>query len=307
MYILNPDPYSLPCYRIGPFKTSDVVKNHQLEDSDLIDDYFNERFSGKEFIYTENGRKAINLALSDIGLHKNDVVSIFTTSDNFYISGCVTAEIEKFCKWSRVIQPETKAIFINHEFGFPYKNLRNLKKYNLPIIEDCANAFFSIDKNGDTGNIGDYVVYSFPKTFPLQVGGMLVANKLDRAKTQYCIDYNIERHVKNVLSNYINTKVDIISKRLNNYSSLQKKFEGIGFDARFAVEEGIMPGVFMFSTVNSGIDLPKLKKHFWEHGIQSSVFYGEEAFFIPVHQALNEDDLNYFFEVFQFFLRIHNL
>ena len=63
MFVLNPDPYSLPCYRIGPFQTRDLSTNHSLPDSDLIDGYFEERFKNKEYVYTVNGRKAINLAL----------------------------------------------------------------------------------------------------------------------------------------------------------------------------------------------------------------------------------------------------
>ena len=100
MFVVNPDPYSLPCYRIGPFQTRDLSINHNLPDSDIIDNYHIERFGGRALFYTENGRKAINIALSYYNLKKDDVVSILTTSGNFYISGCVTKEIEKFCKWS---------------------------------------------------------------------------------------------------------------------------------------------------------------------------------------------------------------
>ena len=87
MFILNPDPYSLPVYRIGPFKTSDLGINHSIPDNNIIDNYFLSRFNDKEYIYTENGRQAINIALRHYKLKKNDIVSILTTSNNFYISG----------------------------------------------------------------------------------------------------------------------------------------------------------------------------------------------------------------------------
>ena len=93
MFVLNPDPYSLPCYRIGPFQTRDLAVNHTLPDSDLIDDYFRDRFLNKTYVYTENGRQAIHLALGYFNLKKEDVVTILTTSGNFYISGCVTKEV----------------------------------------------------------------------------------------------------------------------------------------------------------------------------------------------------------------------
>ncbi|SMO49923.1 dTDP-4-amino-4,6-dideoxygalactose transaminase [Saccharicrinis carchari] len=302
MFVLNPDPYSLPCYRIGPFKTKDLSINHHLPQSNKIDDYFNQRFSGRAYAYTENGRRAIYLALQSLNLKKNDVVTILTTSNNFYISGCVTAEIEKFCQWSREMLPQTKAIFINHEFGFPYPYPDKLRDLGLPIIEDCANAFFSEGIGVPPGTVGDFVIYSFPKTFPLQVGGLLVADKLSDKNKNSEIDQQLLRHIKNVLSAYIDSKEDIIKKRLRNYNYLEKEFLKLGFEPRFQVDKGTMPGVFMFKTEGHQIDLAGLKNHFYAHGVQCSVFYGEEAFFIPVHQALVQDDLDYFVAVMDNFL-----
>jgi hypothetical protein len=303
MFILNPDPYSLPAYRIGPFRTSDLSINHCLPDNDLVDDYFNERFGHNKYEYVKNGRQAINIALGYYKLKEEDVVTILTTTNNFYISGCVTREIEKFCKWSRKILPETKLIFVNHEFGFPFSDLNKLKVHNLPIIEDCAGSFFSQDVYKDIGNIGDFVIYSFPKMFPLQIGGLLVSNLPNRIDMGSTID-NLElRYIKNILSFYINYEKEIIKGRIYNYNYLNFKFEALGFKERFQLKPGIVPGVFMFLTGAQKIVLPELKKYFYEHGIQCSVFYGEEAFFIPVHQALNEHDLDYFSEVMITFIK----
>ncbi len=268
----------------------------------MIDDYLEERFHNKDFIYTINGRKAINIALSYYVLKKDDVVTILTTSGNFYISGCVTKEIEKFCRWSREIVDETRVILVNHEFGYPYKNLRTLKKYDLPIIEDCAHSFFSYDKNNDIGNVGEFVIYSFPKMFPLQIGGLLVSNISGRIETEDKLHSKELRHIKNVLSTQIGQKEEIILDRINNYKYLRNRFKLLGLSERFKLDEGIIPGVFMFKTDDKEIDLPKLKQYFYAHGVQCSVFYGENAFFIPVHQALCEQDMDYFSEVLISFL-----
>ncbi len=305
MFVLNPDPYSLPCYHIGPFKTSDLSINHHLPQSNKIDDYFTDRFTGREFAYTENGRRAIYLALQSLNLQKNDVVTILTTSNNFYISGCVTTEIEKFCQWSREMVPNTKAIFVNHEFGFAYPNPEKLKEYGLPIIEDCANAFFTEGVGVNPGTIGDFVIYSFPKTFPLQVGGLLVADNLSTIKRECLTEGELLIHTKDVLSAYIDSKDQIIEKRLFNYNYLTQAFLKLGFSQRFQLEKGTVPGVFMFKTDGHDIDLPALKNHFYAHGVQCSVFYGEEAFFIPVHQALEQDDLDYFVAVMKSYLNKH--
>jgi hypothetical protein len=292
----------MPCYRIGPFQTRDLSINNCLPDSDLIDDYFNERFIDKEYIYTENGRNAINIALRSFDLQKDDLVTILTTSGNFYISGCVTKEIEKFCQWSRKIEPETKVIFVNHEFGIPYPDLRKLKDHNLPIIEDCAGSFFSHDTNNTIGELGDFIIYSFPKMFSLQIGGLLVSTIPGRLKKSDQINFERLRHIKNVLSYHINNKDDIIHQRISNYKFLKNKFESLGFTERFQSDQGIVPGVFMFRTEKLKLDLSELKEYFYAHGVQCSIFYGEESFFIPVHQSLQEHDMLYFFEVIKSFI-----
>lgn len=302
MFIINPDPYSLPAYRIGPFRTVDLSVNHCLPDSDLIDEYFKDRFRGRDYIYTENGRKAINIALASFNLTKDDVVTILTTSGNYYISGCVTFEIEKFCKWSREIKPGTKILFINHEFGYPFTDLQKLKDYNLPIIEDCAGSFFSNDENEAIGKTGDFVIYSFPKMFPLQVGGLLLSNLTGSIDTKVQLDNLTCRYVKKVLAAQIVNEDEIVRKRFANYESLKSLFNSLGFTERFPLESGTVPGVFMFKTDNYQIDLPELKKYYWAHGVQCSVFYGEDSFFIPVHQALTLQDLSYFYEIMKSFI-----
>ena len=78
---------------------------------------------------------------------------------------------------------------------------------------------------------------------------------------------------------------------------MKERFAELGFKERFPLAQGDVPGVFMFSTNGTGLNLAGLKKIFWDHGIQCSVFYGEEAFFIPCHHNLNEIDLLYFIEL----------
>src|SRR3954469_21969037 len=126
MFVLNPDPFLLPSYRICPFQTKDIAWNTNLPDDDDAVNYFDNRFGKGNWQYTYNGREAIKLALESYGLDKNDLVTIITTSQNFYISSCVTNQIETFCHWNREIIPETKLIFVNHEFGYPYPEMEKL-------------------------------------------------------------------------------------------------------------------------------------------------------------------------------------
>lgn len=302
MFVINPDPYSLPSYRIGPFTTRDISLNNKLPESEAIDKYFKDRFNRREFVYSINGRSAINTALSYYKLNPEDIVTILTTSGNFYISSCVTHEIEKFCKWSREIESHTRVILVNHEFGYPYSNMQDLKKSGIPIIEDCAHSFFSLDSDHLTGSVGDFAIYSFPKMFPLQIGGLLSFKPDINFNGSETISTGVKQYIKNVLSFYIENKDQIINQRLLNYKYLTTEFGRLGFSERFELLDGVVPGVFMFRKREHIFNLPELKQYFYAHGIQCSVFYGEESFFLPVHQSLGFDDLDYFVNVINSFI-----
>ncbi len=289
-----------PCYRLSPVSATSVAKNRNLPESGLIDDYFNGRF-GHNYYYTLNGRSAIGEALKDIGITKNAKVAILTTSGNRYISRCVTDEIEKYCKWTRNLEEATGAILVNHEFGFPYSNLVSLKKYGLPLIEDCAYSFFSTDKYGQTGKAGDYIVYSFPKIFPVQCGGLLVSKK--ELKNPPEMEVGLKSYLRKVLSYYIMESETIKKKRLLNSETLEKKLGEMGFSPRFECNDAVIPGVFLFNTNGVINDHEELKKFMQDEGVECSVFYGEEAFFIPVHQNLCDDDLDYFCELLRIFIQ----
>jgi hypothetical protein len=302
MFILHPDKYLLPDYKISPFQTKDITLNNNLPDDDSIDSYFKNRFNGREFIYTSNGRSALYKALAHYQLQKDDVVTILTTSGNFYVSSCVTGEVEKFCSWNREVTAATRVIIVVHEFGYPYPELNELKKLAIPIIEDCAYAFFSEDQKRTIGRTGDFCLYSFPKMFALQVGGLLTYPSTIKVDEEQWPQPGMERYIKNVLSHYVDRKEEISQQRLENYNWLKRELEKLGSEERFELEEGVVPGVFMFRVLNEQIKLPELKEYLFSHGIQCSVFYGEQAFFIPNHQALDESDLRYFVSVIQSFL-----
>ncbi|OAA94206.1 DegT/DnrJ/EryC1/StrS family aminotransferase [Clostridium coskatii] len=298
-FIMEPDEYLTPSYRISPFLTEDIIINKYLSYSDTCDEYFLDRFKNRSFCYTTNGREAINIALSKLNLKSNDCVTIFTTTNNFYISGCVTKEIEKFCKWSRKIEKNTKVIFVNHEFGFPYENLMKLKNYNLPIIEDCAHSFNSNNIENSVGKVGDFVIFSFPKFFPIQIGGLLVYKK--KYNVNFKLDFKQKNYIKKVISFYID-KIDDWSKaRSKNYTYLNYALSSIGIYSRFKLKSYITPGVYMFK-VSNNIDTDLLKKFLWKQGIQCSVFYKEKVMYIPVHNRLKKEDLDYFIECIKYFI-----
>lgn len=302
MFVVNPDPFLLPAYRISPFKTEHIAINLGLPTDNFANIYFDKKFGTGKWQYTFNGREAIQLALENYRLQPNDLVTILTTSENFYISSCVTTEIEKTCRWNREILPETKVIFINHEFGYPHPEIEKIVATGLPIIEDCCTTFFSQDASGNIGKYGDYSVYSFPKFFPIQMGGLLVSNsKKTTNKSVLLVEQT--QYIQNVVSHHLKTETQLLHKRKENFDYAISGFSKLGFTVRFHNDKNNVPSVLLLNNNSIIKDLKALKLFLTDNGIQNSVFYGEDAFFIPNHQNLTYKDLDYFIHLITLFIQ----
>jgi hypothetical protein len=293
MFIFNPDPFLLPSYRISPFKTDSIAFNHLLANDDFSITYFNNKFGINNWSFIVNGREGINIALRQYNLLPDDVVTILTTTQNFYVSSCVTKEIEKFCKWNREITNDTKVIFVNHEFGYPYPDMEKLKLLGVPIIEDCCTTFFSQDSNGKVGFYGDFTVYSFPKFFSIQVGGLIIKNNTNLNIIGTAISDAEVNYITNILSYYLKDENILLNSRRIIYKYAENKFSKHGFTPRLLTEECVFPTSYLFNNHGLINDLPGLKIYLSNHGIQSSVFYGEDAFFVPCHQNMYTTDIDY--------------
>lgn len=302
MFVLNPDRYLLPDYKISPFATGDMFRNGIRADSESPDEYFKVRLGGSNFRFTYNGRSALNKALAHYRLKPADKVTILTTSSNAYVSSCVTSEINKYCGWNREVTSETRVILVIHEFGYPYEDLDSLRELGIPIIEDCAYAFFSQNLSGTIGRVGEFAVFSFPKMFPMQIGGLISSQLVVPIEEEVWPAAGMEDYVKQTLSLHLQEADEIIQKRLRNYDLLRSHLKNYGFIERFPLRVGVVPGVYLFS-VSRDIDLQAMKDFLKGHGIQCSVFYGEKAFFLPIHQRLSEEDLEYFVFVIDSFLQ----
>ena len=138
-----------------------------------------ERMRQAEGLLTSSGREAISMILDKLDLERHDEIWILTTFDFPNVSSCVTCTIFNRCKPSRVLTNRTRAIYIIHEFGVPHRETPQLVKIarqrGIPVIEDCAHTVDSRCDGWHVGNLGDYVVLSFPKVFPTTTGGALLS------------------------------------------------------------------------------------------------------------------------------------
>lgn len=281
----------IPAIRIHPFKNEYLL----TFDGDYLKakNYLDSRF-GSYSIF-KKGRAALYAALSSYNLHRDDLVTILTTSDNFYISKCVTKEVDKICQWNREVTDKTKVIIFNHEFGFPCRDLKEVAGYGLPIIEDCAHTFYDTDPA--IGKYSDFVVYSLPKAFPMQMGGILKTNK----ELEVDVNLDVENYVLKNLSRHVDKIEEYIEKRRYNFKYLTKQLADIGIQPYFSDDKAI-PGSYLFRW-SEEIDYPKLKEFMYLNGVECSVFYGKNAFFIPVHQEVKQMELDYMVNLLKYYYK----
>lgn len=296
-WIATEDVFMRPSYRISPFDTSFIYKNSLVPKESQCDHYFEVKHAGYKLNYVLKARDGIHLSLIDLKLQLSDVVTILSTTQNLYVSSCVTNAVEKVCRWNREVTSETKAIIVVHEFGTIYEDMEDIYALRIPVIEDFAHSFNSFSP---ASGKGDYIIYSFPKYFPIQYGGVVLSKKEIKSKVE--LSYEKYSYIRHVLSSYIGATDDYKTKRIENYNYLKDRLKTLGFFERLKLKKDETPAVFMF-TVPDGLSLPSLKEHMQNHGVESSIFYGENVFFLPVHHRLNQIDLDYFIFILENFIK----
>ena len=196
--------------------------------------------------------------------------------------------------------------FVNHEFGYLHQDIEKLSSSGSPLIEDCCTTFFSQDDYNKIGAYGDYSIFSFPKFFDIQFGGLLVGKDISSNDTiiQNLIITAEERvFILKVVGFELSQVSKILDKRKAIFDYATSKFAELGFLLRFPNRPNVVPSVLLLK--NNGVikDLSCHKEYLNKHGIQNSVFYGEDTFFVPCHQNLNETDIDYFKFVTENFIR----
>ena len=136
----------------------------------------------REAKLTHSGRAAMTALFEQLELQREDEIFVTTTFDFPNVSSCVTCTIFNFCRPSRILTKQTRAIFVIHEFGVPHAQTRKLqdeaRRRGIPLIEDCAHTIDSVSREGwRVGELGDWAIVSLPKILPTLHGGLLVGPK----------------------------------------------------------------------------------------------------------------------------------
>lgn len=162
-----------------------------------------------------NGTVALHLALKTLGIGQGDEVIVpditFAASINAVIYTGATPVLADITRdtWTmeissleRVITKKTKAIMPVHLYGHPCQMdeiMRIAKKYNLLVIEDCAEALGSKYKEQPVGSFGEAATFSFfgNKTVTTGEGGMLLfKEKKDYEKANLLRDHGMSKQKK---------------------------------------------------------------------------------------------------------------
>ena len=297
--------YNHPSFNIIPIKGSDIWYNAKLvSESPALDvdlSGFKANFPGKQLYSTLSGRHALHLFLNDIGLNMEDEVAIFTVTGNHYISSCVTKTIEQYCSWTREkITSSTKAILVNHEFGYAYSSnqFEKLTSYGLPIIEDCAYSMgLSFSDGSVVGSKGDYALFSLSKMFPMQLGGIA----LSKNELEVSMHKQDEIYVNTLATHYLPSLEDVLKERLTRIDRFFDILRDLGLSEHISRQPGDVPAVLLFE-MEVNVDYSELKKVLWSMGVYCSKFYGREAFYLPCHQQSSRGYMEMIKDILEHFI-----
>lgn len=165
---------------------------------------FEEKFSAycdcKYGVAVTSGTTALHLAVASSGIKNGDEVLIsastnIATALSVVHNGAIPVPVDSEDKtWNldlslieKLITPDTKAIIPVHLFGHPVDMKSLLKitaKYQLIVIEDCAQSHGATCYGKKTGSFGDMGCFSFyaNKIITTGEGGMVVTNNKELAE-----------------------------------------------------------------------------------------------------------------------------
>ncbi len=160
-----------------------------------LEEEFAQYLDVKKAVGVASGTDAIHIALRALDVGQGDEVIVpsftfFASAGAVALAGAtpVFAEINPYTfnidinELEKRITPKTKAIIAVHLYGQPADMspiLETASKYNLYVIEDCAQSMGAVYKGKKTGSIGDIGCFSFFPTKNLGAcgdGGMITTN-----------------------------------------------------------------------------------------------------------------------------------
>jgi dTDP-4-amino-4,6-dideoxygalactose transaminase len=207
------------------------------------------------------------------------------------------------------ITKKTKAILPVHLYGQPADMapiLELARKYNLKVIEDCAQALGARYKGKRVGSLGDAGCLSF---FPSKMlgaygdGGMVVTSNPEIAEKvtmlrnhggkekyfNYMPGFNsrldgLQAAILRVKLRHLDNWIELRRQKASLYSKLLGQIDGV--QPSYAAPDSYH--VFNYYTVrlNPKINRTKLQEHLNSQGIATAVYYPLSLHLQPVYESL---------------------
>lgn len=289
----------------------------------LVRKYFNTKYA----IAVNSATAGLHIALGACGVGPGDevIVTPYTmsaTATSIIMQNAIPAfvdiEEDTFCidpeKIEEKITPFTRAIIVVHLFGHPAdmdKIMNIAKKYNLYVIEDCAQAPGAVYKKKLVGTIGDIGVFSLNqhKTITCGEGGFAITNNEVFATRMQLIRNHGEvvvgdmgiNDIDNIVGfNYRMTELEAAVSIgqfkkldfLNNYrielaeylSEKLSKFEGIILPKKDTVKNVYFVYPIRFKEEIIGVSRDRFVKALNAEGIPFSSGYVRPLYLEPIYQ-----------------------
>jgi dTDP-4-amino-4,6-dideoxygalactose transaminase len=136
----------------------------------------------------------------------------------FYRTNPITLEVNLEHLISS-ITPNTKLIHIVNHFGNvqDWDNiLFEVRKYNIPILEDNAYSFLSKYKEKLIGSFGDFSIFSYRKVLPVRSGAILIINSdFNICKIKSSLFYKEDlKQIPYFLLDLVSPKIGILARRI---------------------------------------------------------------------------------------------
>ena len=265
-----------------------------------------------------SGTEALHLALLACGIQKGDEVITVANTAVPTISAIrsakaipVFADIEKDSynidaeKIEEKITEKTRAILPVHLYGNPCEMDRILniaKKYDLKVIEDCAQAHGAEYKGRKVGSFGDSGCFSFYPSKNLGAfgdGGMVVTNKAKIAESLKLLrNYGQQNRYVSIIEGF-NSRLDEIQAALLRFK-LNKLDEWNSMRKLIAQKysEGLKETGIIFPTEASGGNhvfhlyvirteqRDRLMEYLGSQGVQTLIHYPVPIHLMPAYRAL---------------------
>ena len=241
---------------------------------------------GQNIYRASSGRDGLEKLLSYLKINGLcSKIDIRTASGNSYVSSCVSNVVKNIAEYSiNGYSPEADVVLIIHEFGYlaPERVFQNPQ--SALLIEDYAYSMATFLSESYPRPKSNFRIFSFSKFLPFQSGGAIGSDTkmpfLEMIDSIFLSEIQIKKWAK---------------KQKRNLNYLSKKIilsKGVFFESYFGV-----PEVAVLKTNLNPSQMNKFKALLNNAGIESTIYFGNNAIIIPCGFSLTEEQLVYIIEV----------